>query len=146
MINPNELRIGNIILCNDKISKVLGLTIHNGWGSVWVDSFIYEYDDSSLLSRCNPIPITEEWLIKLGFNKKGIEKEINFEGAIKYENEKVFDMVFYFELEFYYIIDVNTDKYEDYVYTTKIFKYIHQLQNLYFALTGKELEIKEVGI
>jgi hypothetical protein len=79
-----------------------------------------------------PIPLTEEWLLKFGFQ----EKDRRQNRFIKNDD---------FELEF------QGDKVaycvwggEDAPHLTQFFghcKHVHQLQNLYFALTGEELEI-----
>jgi len=69
---------------------------------------------------CYPIPINAEWLLKFGF-----EKALNGwwcpDEVVSYK-------------EGYAGFGTNT-------YTQ--IKHVHQLQNLYFALTGKELEIKQ---
>lgn len=69
-----------------------------------------------------PIPLTEEWLLNFGFKKiktwLGDAYE-NENGDIAYLNGQI------------YIIS------EDVKVDTP--KYVHQLQNLYFALTGEEL-------
>ena len=70
--------------------------------------------------RLNPIPLTEEWLIKLDFNK--------FPGSYPLFNK---DNFWACEL-----INVGFLKIEHLELTIK---YVHQLQNLYFALTGEEL-------
>lgn len=69
-----------------------------------------------------PIPITEEWLLKFGFVKSD-----HYSGGYKWHNGM------------FYILELAKDAfYCDY---TLIFSvdYVHQLQNLYFALTGTEL-------
>ena len=72
--------------------------------------------------RYKPIELTEEILLKCGFSKsytKGVFKLGDF-------TIDVYSKTWKFKREW---IDIN-------------FKYLHQLQNLYFALTGQELEIK----
>ena len=82
---------------------------------------------------CEPIPLTEEWLLKFGFEKSGGGLYLTYE-----------------TFEMYYINGVLglsarvSDPNEGYI-DTKI-KYVHQLQNLHFALTGEELTIKEPAI
>lgn len=68
----------------------------------------------------NAIPLTEEWLRKFGFEKL---QETYFNGD--------------FELD---ITDAGFLFSETYIKVSC--KYVHQLQNIYFALTGKELEVK----
>ena len=69
-----------------------------------------------------PIPITEYWLEIFGFN--GLSKEDSNGFELIYNNA------------IGYRLSIQGQ------YQYKEIKYIHELQNLYFALTGKELEIK----
>jgi hypothetical protein len=70
-----------------------------------------------------PIPLTEEWLmIKSGYGLVSIESNL-------WISQKE-DGIFYL-----------TDDKDDFISNNPI-KYVHQLQNLYFALTGTELTIK----
>ena len=71
-------------------------------------------------SSIEPIPLTEEWLLKFGFVK---DKLTNFD---YYKDDFEIHLPNYF-------------KYKDSI-LNKI-KHVHQLQNLYHALTGKELKI-----
>ena len=70
------------------------------------------------------IPLTKEWLLKFGFD----------EHAIGYYNKDFIIFLSYSNtgLHQYRLRDFNT-----------IIKYVHQLQNLYFALTGEELTLKD---
>ena len=67
-----------------------------------------------------PIPLTEEWLLKFGFT---FNKEHGWFNGDLFEF-KINDL---FELDWY---------------ENAPLKHVHQLQNLYHALTGKELKIK----
>ena len=75
------------------------------------------------------IPLTEEWLLKFGLEKLDID-------LYKIDNEY---FILFFN-ETYYIAD------EDWKNKKRIIGkgliYVHQLQNLYFALTGEELTLK----
>jgi hypothetical protein len=66
-----------------------------------------------------PIPLTEEWLLKFEF--KRFSKDFSKKGII-----------------------IHTRK-RGYVLRKSVpdILYVHQLQNLYFALTGQELEFKQ---
>lgn len=66
-----------------------------------------------------PIEINEEWLIKLGFIQDGLFVYGKLRLELGYNYIKV-----------YYDTELNK-KFET--------LYLHQLQNLYFSLTGKEL-------
>jgi hypothetical protein len=89
-----------------------------------------------------PIPLTEDWLIKLGFKKVEdlgdmIYYQVN-EGrrgyGVQYNHE---EWVFYL----YAGNETTTLIYDD-----VIFQNVHQLQNLYFALTGEELHTQAGGV
>ncbi|HCD9234524.1 hypothetical protein [Elizabethkingia meningoseptica] len=71
-----------------------------------------------------PISLTDEWLIKLGF-----EKSDSSSNCMKKTNGYKFDFA---GGEVLYLDSVRL----------KHIKYIHQLQNLYFALGGEELQIQ----
>lgn len=120
-MNAKELRIGNIT----KQGVVVEINRSDK------DSFrVWDVVNlkSSYNNNVEPIPLTEEWLIKFGFSKESPDNEDDFN---------------YWELK-----DVEFTDYEDGDFeinqTGFVFKYVHQLQNLYFALTGEELELKEV--
>lgn len=75
------------------------------------------------ISYINPIPLTEDWLIKFGANKYSEYFELGHTEWYKEED--------YFKPKSYYFADGFKDGFK--------LKYVHQLQNLYFALTGEEL-------
>ena len=115
MIQANELRIGNWVQRFD--------------GSVFqVTKFdIFQLHEIPLYLNPKPIPITEEWLLKLGFEER---KNLIF--TYSFPNKKYA----------YTIFGDNEDGFSiTLLYKIEI-KYVHQLQNLYFALTGEELTIK----
>ena len=68
----------------------------------------------------NPIPLTEEWLLKFGFKKVMCK-----DNYITYSNRNK-------------RIGIYPDRCIMRGHAVS-FKYVHQLQNLYFALTGEEL-------
>jgi hypothetical protein len=93
----------------------------------------------------NPIPITEEWLKKFDFKKQNSIKHCLLY-SIKTKKQQYFSVsemldgyedpneLTLKEIKKYWSFDGNK-------YDVKI-KYVHQLQNLYFALTGEELQLK----
>lgn len=74
-----------------------------------------------------PIPLTEEWLTKFGFEKLTDRAYDRF-----LKQEKEFSMCIEWTVSGSYKLDY---------YLTEI-RHVHQLQNLYFALTGEELTIQ----
>ncbi len=123
-MKATELRIGNWIkTVTNREVQVAAPTLFD----------FHDYD-------FHPIPLTEEWLVKLGFRmhegnqyrkyylideddfQKAFEVSLNPPGTIDY--------CFTPRLQYGNRIDLRID-------------FVHQLQNLYFALTGQELTIKE---
>lgn len=122
MINANELRIGNII--RDEHGTVHIIDKYDFIEELTIYGFNFE--------KCNPIPLTEEWLLKFGFENKNEYFDI-----VTYSNEICISLK---DEEFSLYIRIDEDSYYSFEWT-KI-NFVHQLQNLYFALTGKELELK----
>ena len=140
-MKASELRIGN--LCQDKLSgaqlKVTG-THETDISFYVVDRNLFPLQPGW---QAEPIPLTEEWLLKFdiiklnfttdmpkSFQKPDIDKDGNIwytwvKGAFNLEIQKNGEIWF--------------EVYSHYIHV----KYVHQLQNLYFALTGEELTIKE---
>ena len=120
MIKPQELRIGNYVFDIDGDVLQIGQILDIG----------VKFKNTSLSSRyekIQPIPLTEEILLKFGFFKKlgnyelenfrfHISQPMNFDGFVFCEGYSVI-----------------TDK----------IQFVHQLQNLFFALTGEELTFKK---
>lgn len=123
-MKATELRIGNYILNNGKIVEVDYLTPTSiGYDNGKFSSF------NSAVMHYEPIQLTEEWLLKLGF-------ELCFQTCYRgrYSNFRINGIWVYF------FCDTNTVEFRD---SDFIIDYVHQLQNLYFALTGEELTINE---
>jgi len=81
--------------------------------------------------RIKPIPLTEEWLLKMGFK---------FFGGSGYKTEYS-DLHWNFSLRNGFMPDIF---FKHAIKADKIIgcNYVHQLQNLYHALTNNELTIK----
>ncbi|MCK5605295.1 hypothetical protein KAR91_25610 [Candidatus Pacearchaeota archaeon] len=74
-----------------------------------------------------PIPLTEEWLIKFGFEK-----------IIAHKDKRC---IHYIINEIELLANINGDGIYDLLWGVCEIKYVHQLQNLYFCLFGKELNL-----
>jgi len=129
-----ELRIGNFlhngsdVVCVEAISPTYkqAIDISNVDGLSSSSCFV-----SLPIADLKPVPLTGEWLLRFGFvqNKSiGVGNDI-FSG---YEMEG-----FIIDKDFDPIISTN----EGCFGFSNPVKYVHQLQNLVFALTGKELEL-----
>lgn len=120
-----ELRIGNYLLgkCVDESDE------RKEW---WQQ---YQIKDAEDLMGVKDdwdkrIHLTEEWLLKFGFEKKADYQFFNMQLVLEFWkilNKKI-DVRFRInENESIIICEI---------------QYVHQLQNLYFALCGEELELK----
>ena len=120
-LKVSELRMGNYVNYDvmESVYKVRGI----GKDCLWLNGT--EFGGPGGIDLFSPIPLNEEWLVKLGFVRDGsywshpylnlaIHKTIHEEEVIMIPNRR-------------FALDL---------------KYVHQLQNLYFALTGEELEIQ----
>jgi hypothetical protein len=85
---------------------------------------IFDIWDSS--KKYNPIPLTPEWLKRFGFELQ--PRKNHYEEYWKYG---ILTLHIY-SAQATPVGVINSTK----------FKYVHQLQNLYFALTGTELPLK----
>jgi len=124
IMKANELRIGNYVTFNNFIQPEK-IVIVDG-------RFLLPFNktDSEINNYYQPIPLTEEWLFKLGF-------------------EKINDFNYSFD-DFMYL-SVEDEDWEDLcmdvhiknadvgiIYLTAL-ECVHHLQNLYFSLTNTEL-------
>jgi hypothetical protein len=123
MIKANELRIGNLVYeSSDGIGfDIFEITCINSFTKTVID----KSDTISQLDYLFGIPITEDWLLKFGFDRGIYWRKDWFEIQ---QSEDEFSL---------YI----PDNYVGQEYGEPL-KYVHQLMNLYFALTGTELELK----
>lgn len=141
MIKASELRLGNYfrdrltgrILIVDTLSK---------------DQIIFDQQGDALPDgwQAEPIPIAEEWLIKFGFEETMNHGICNWRLSIGNEYiaphgdnryELISSSIPDKEVADYCSYTVN-----DY-WAAKRCNYVHQLQNLYFAVTGHELTLIE---
>ena len=138
-MEAKELRIGNYVYDDEYIIvKVESLTSERF--KKWNDmdetlTFSKSTDDINLYSsRIQPIQLTEEILLKCGFEKDDSGVDISDQDYYEwYQKEFPVIGVLCQSSDKSYIFDENTD-------TIRIVS-LHQLQNLYFAVTGTELEI-----
>tara|TARA_R110000744_G_scaffold43803_1_gene97923 strand:+ start:53 stop:409 length:357 start_codon:yes stop_codon:yes gene_type:complete len=115
-MKANELRVGNLVTTGGVEQYVMSIDID--------DPAEHRINDCQGIAY-QPIPLTEEWLVRFGFENTNTKENPNYkkgfyicmvrEHGINICNNHGF------------INDLN---------------HVHQLQNLYFALTGEELELK----
>jgi hypothetical protein len=119
-MEARELRLGNYVNNLGSITQIHELKINYCTTNIYTD---VEY------SKIEPIPLTEEWLQKLNFNKR-IQVGNDF-----YEVSVFNETIEQAEESDEYMFSVNN---EDIV----ILKSVSHLQNLFFFHTGQELTIK----
>ncbi len=119
-MNIRDLRVGNLILFAED-STIFEVTEISEYG---VNVKNEEEETYIEIDSFEGIGITEDWLIKFGF--KSVAGNYEF-------NNGTTNIVFY-KNEIYESIEGQWKWYPH-------IRHIHQLQNLYFALTGEELEL-----
>lgn len=139
MISAQELRIGNLIQWEDDSNEIEEIT---GIYKKGDNDFVSFKSGAALLDEFIPVPLTEEWLLRFGFRK--IHNAFGRPCYAIYVDDNLC-----IEAEENVIkVCLTTDHYEKETSDVGIRDFInmpvHQLQNLYFALTGKELELKEI--
>lgn len=111
-MKSTELRIGNLVLDKKdrEITIITVAHINEGLINYWMENVYL------------PIPLNEEWLIKFGFKEK-----------------HVFEMVSEWSIGEHRVqSDAEIFIWMGYKGGVQL-RFVHQLQNLYFALTSKEL-------
>jgi hypothetical protein len=104
-MKASELRIGNYIQNSHGTISNVGIVMLGGQ---------YDY---------HPIPLTEEWLLKFGFEQI---------------SDRVYIKNYHYGYEFG-ITNIFVIKNDNCFMRYKHIQYVHELQNLYFALTNEEL-------
>lgn len=129
MIAPRELKQNNLI--RDIESGRIGAVLTIGEKKCTIKMPYSKLSQS--YEEFEPIELNEHWLLKFGFDSNNV--------AYKIDNDR-----FVFELYFYDAWNLNYVEKEKFgngsVELSGYWK-IHELQNLFFTLTGEELKIKE---
>ena len=119
-MEAKELRIGNYYIdIDDKLTELSGYELYQ--------MTIKENTEILGETEFRPIPLTEEWLLKFGFVFDSYGEYCK--GAYSLDNEYTDKGVYIFVIQKETCLDIEI-------------KYLHQLQNLYFALTNEELTIQ----
>ena len=131
----NELRIGNLVNFKDK-PRVVYQIRNSGCDFHIADNAFHSYEWGAI----KPIPLTEEWLLKFGFQR---HDQGSVSAQFSYGTNPVTqDYLIYLKWIKDYENDYHLNGFPFYQNGYFEIKHIHQLQNLYFALTGEELTIK----
>lgn len=131
-MNSKELRIGNFILSDKEIVEINFLTPFSiGFGK---GNFA---PNDSILANFKSINLNEEWLLKLGFKEISFTQDRNRDWYKMFEIDDTSEV-----LSLNYYTKTNYCRFNfDIGYGNKYVDlyYVHQLQNLYFDLSGIEL-------
>ena len=128
-MEAKELRIGNLLLFpfTNEFVEILGINAQETSKGI-TNTLSFKKDFSLYCEKIlalKPIPLTEEWFNKFGYYNEN--RPNHFE-----KDEYTIDAHAFWDCNGMFIEDKNGVR----------IKYVHQLQNLYFALKGKELIIK----
>lgn len=137
MIDVRELRIGNVFKTSDCENFRVGEIYKKEDGLYRTEndidcneSFLY-----GVVEDLQPIPLTEELLVKCGMNECDDACFVRY----AYRNGKFKMNIMICGLK-KYILSINDIENRCQICNVEV-KYLHQLQNIYFDLTGKELEV-----
>lgn len=121
-MEANELRLGNLVTAT-LTNEIYEIGI---WALRVIEDGNYQNSYDTETKVYEPIPLTEEWLLKFGFEKNNNNQFILMEGSV--------DILFNKDLNGWTCDGIN--------FSINMTEHVHQLQNLYFALTGEELTFK----
>lgn len=132
-MKSNELRIGNYVLDKkDEIKKIHG--VNDVVGVAYVN---FENEFEKLINpEISPIALTEEWILKFRFKRGNLNKllfNIKYGTGMKFTvfSSEDFEAFRVSKIPFYFIF--NNIPHGVW--------HVHELQNLFFALTGEELTL-----
>lgn len=142
-MKANELRIGNkVLMAFENVIETVNARMIG---------YINKANENGQTHPFEPIPLTPEILEKCGFENRGIKQTNEFTKETLFVLYNIIDGTSSFvaaHIEDSYGGEMFTEWQaridHDCIYTKEL-EYLHQLQNLYFALTGQELAIKDLA-
>lgn len=132
-MTATDLRIGNFVW-DDYSGEMI---VANIWAERYPEVLVDVRKSNNLpcgrydIDSIKPIPLTEEWLLKFGFDKT-IERSYSTGQEVEYFVYKMHDLTYNAIQDTWWLRGVMNH------YPI----YVHQLQNLVHSLTGEELTIK----
>lgn len=142
-MKTTELRIGNFVLIKNELLPnykdepvvVTGIESrhdkHFKLSSYVISVQVDKYNGASQFDEfIKPIPLTEEWLVKFGFEKHEAD-DVNYHFDWWENGEFDEGFIWQHDCGFCFNFGLGHD-----------LEHVHQLQNLYFTLIGEELSIK----
>ena len=140
-MQAKDLRIGNIVNLISR-SGIKGIVTEIGSHENEpyirckdVNEGIYlNHNDTKLVQG---VPISESWLIKFGFKKKLLIDASGYYYTLEFVKDKYCDL------------SISSGDKNGFIEITLFpydkcfrYKFVHELQNLFFAITGNELQLK----
>lgn len=113
-VTEKDLMIGNLVFLPS--------------GIVYIVDIVYK--NYAMLKYWRAIPITEKWLKFLGFEKTNESKDVEWYSLNR--------------------VNISTEEIENITYIVhestvfRHIKYVHQLQNIYYSLTGLDLQLVDL--
>lgn len=145
-MNASDLRIGNLI---GKSSEVIVVKSIDEYGINVSYDRDYGEEYEGLFSDLTPIPITKEWLLKASFFNDENNSDLYYISQyfstmaprprfalIKLHKEP-------FEDNHYQFLFYDVEKEQGIISLGIKIKYLHELQNMYWALKGEDLTINK---
>jgi len=131
MIQVNELRIGNNILLLGEVCTIECISnLPKRKEMYWIKT--KEFIDTKII-HFKPIPLTEEILLKCGLQIR----EITVDGKQQKHYSDFRNIAIEVLSKDYLMLGLH--KGHEHIEPIRRVEYLHQLQNLYFALTNEEL-------
>lgn len=132
-MTTNDLMLGNLIVYKDQVREVVSINQEQLKLRSLYESFdrVDNTSDVVNVEECLGIPLNEDWLQALGL--------------IADPENHVYEEVWYNFPDERFSIKLNTSaphKVElEYVIILKMVRFVHELQNLYFIITGEALKV-----
>ena len=130
-MKANELRLNNYVYAENEFLSMMDIAFIESISHEIGIEFIGEHTkgdrQKESIGDLDPIPITEQWLVDFGFEKTEWDNNNSFRKMI---GNNDYAIVFYSNC----ICEIGD-------IIVKEIDFVHQLQNLFFALTGTELEL-----
>jgi len=128
-MKANEVRLGNLVKYKDKIYKIIGMDY---------DLPVLDSDEFGIgvvgWDNLQGVELNNQLLLKCGFKTQ----EFHWANCIKLRVCNDYSYLYWWEEAG---LELSVAKH---CLKNSNIKYLHQLQNLYFALTGEELNINQI--
>lgn len=140
MINASELRLGNAVSDGSSIKIVTMIGYKEGVLGAWLNN-LYSSDGGQFFAQddLKPVLLTHEILLSIGLSKHVSTRWYDIQYTTTEDDD-----------DHFITVNLMTSRAGAYsgdkggIFTGYCLNYLHQLQNLYFALTGTELDVTEL--